>query len=108
LIGIGPAFDLVIAATVQTEQEAREECSAYSEASMRDCLEAKAKASAALLKQPEGELRAALPNVDQWPRFVAEAKVRFTLSNREFARYSSLSLVVTGKERRLPCILMPG
>jgi Lysozyme inhibitor LprI len=78
-----------LAAPVQTEAEAREECSgsAFGQAGMRDCLDAKGRATAADLQRAEIAMISALPSVDIWPRFIAEAKSRFAQSNAAFARY---------------------
>jgi Lysozyme inhibitor LprI len=78
-----------LAVPVPTESELRAECSGDpgGEAGMRDCLAAKALASAAELRRAEAAMRAALPRVDIWPRFVASAKRSFVRANRAFIRY---------------------
>jgi uncharacterized protein YecT (DUF1311 family) len=86
-----PCATPALAVPVQTEAEARAECSGDpgGEAGMRDCLAANALASAAELRRAEAAMREALPRVDEWPRFVAEAKRSFVRANREFIRYRS-------------------
>jgi uncharacterized protein YecT (DUF1311 family) len=87
-LGTGLACRPVAAAPLQTESELRDECSGpNSESGMYDCLAARAKASALELRQAEIAMRVVLPKVDEWPRFVAEAKLKFVRSSREFARY---------------------
>jgi Lysozyme inhibitor LprI len=82
----------VVAGPVQTEAELRDECSGDpgGEAGMHDCLAAKAKASAAELRDAESLMRAAMPKVDVWRRFVAEAKIAFRQANHEFVRYRAV------------------
>jgi Lysozyme inhibitor LprI len=88
IAGVSPAN----ATPVQTEAEARAECSGDpgGEAGMRDCLDRKAKASATELRRTESNMRGALPKVDIWPRFVTEAKTRFNQSSRAFTRYRAI------------------
>jgi len=75
------------AGTVQDERAAREECSANSEAGMRQCLGKKASASAAELKMAEEKIRQILVNWDEDVKYVNLAKSRFEASNKEFVRY---------------------
>jgi Lysozyme inhibitor LprI len=80
-----PCATPALAAVVPTESELRAECSGDpgGEAGMRDCLAAKALASAAELRRAEAAMRAALPRVDEWPRFVA-AFIRYRAAQCAF------------------------
>lgn len=103
-------------ATIQTEGDVRTECSGVpGGAGMLACVVAKAAASKRALDRAEVAARAALPKVDPWPRFVAEAQQHFAQSRRDFARYraaqcafnASLAGGAAGNSReimRLACI----
>ncbi|MFC5475003.1 lysozyme inhibitor LprI family protein [Paraherbaspirillum soli] len=75
------------AGTVQSERAAREECSAYSQAGMRECLAKKANASAAELSKAENKVRRTLAKWDEDTKYVNLAKAKFETSNKEFGRY---------------------
>lgn len=89
IAGAPPAAQATV---TPTEAELRDVCSGDpgGEAGMHDCLDARAKASAVTLREAEAAMRAALPKVDEWPRFVAEARQRFEQSTRAFVRYRAI------------------
>lgn len=72
---------------VQDKQSAREECSAYSAAGMRDCLEKKAGASGVALRKAENIVRKALDKWDEDMQYVNIAKSKFEASSKEFLHY---------------------
>ena len=76
-------------AAVQTEREAREECSfvAGGQSGMRMCLAAKATASAAQLAKAEQRLSAAISTWQEDPRFRVAARARLTAASRAFVQY---------------------
>jgi precorrin isomerase len=76
----GPAH----AAPVQSEAEARAECSGdpRGQWGMNACLEKKASDSAIALRKAETAMFAALTTWGEWPRFVAAAQQGFVRSNR--------------------------
>ncbi|GAB2851696.1 DUF1311 domain-containing protein [Pseudoduganella ginsengisoli] len=78
---------LLAAPPLPAERALREECSAFSEAGMRDCLVHHAAQSAKVLKQAEESASAALAKWDEDAKFVRAAKVRLETSGREFLRY---------------------
>lgn len=65
----------------------REECSANSQAGMRECLEAKVRESEAGLEQAEKGVREALTRWDENARYRTAARARLDVSNKDFARY---------------------
>lgn len=71
----------------QSEHTFREECSAYSEAGMRDCLAAKVRESQHALKQAEERVSAALSKWDEDAKYINLAKTRFVASKKAFAKY---------------------
>jgi C4-dicarboxylate-specific signal transduction histidine kinase len=75
------------AGTVQDERAAREECSAYSEAGMRECLAKKASASSAALKQAEDKVRNTLAKWDEDAKYVSLARSKLEASTKEFTKY---------------------
>lgn len=77
----------VWAGTVQDERAAREECSAYSQAGMRECLEKKANASAAELKKVEHKVSKTLEKWDEDTKYINLARSKLEASSKEFARY---------------------
>lgn len=72
---------------VQNERNIREECSAYSQAGMRDCLSKKAKESEKVLKQTEDKVINILSKWDEDSKFASIAKTKLATSSKEFARY---------------------
>jgi Lysozyme inhibitor LprI len=75
------------AQSLPTERNLREECSAFSQAGMRDCLAAKAAASAGDLKKAEARLLARIAKWDEDARFKTAARARFQASRVAFDRY---------------------
>ncbi|AMO99335.1 hypothetical protein CAter10_1569 [Collimonas arenae] len=77
----------VLADGAQNKQSALEECSAYSGAGMRGCLQKKADASGIELARAESNVRGALKKWDEDAQYVKLAQSRFEVSNKEFLRY---------------------
>lgn len=75
------------AGAVPSERELREECSAFPEAGMRDCLAKKFDESQRLLRQAEREAASALSGWDEDQKYVAVAKLKLAHSNSAFAKY---------------------
>jgi len=69
------------------ERALREECSAFSQAGMRDCLAKKAKDSQKALRQAEEKVVNALSSWDEDQKYIDLAKVKFAASNKDFAKY---------------------
>ena len=101
--------------TVQTEREMYEECSAFSQAGMRECLAKKAEDSQRTLRQAEKKVVSALSKWDEYDIYIKESKAKFAAANKEFIRYrkaqcafgSSLSGGGAGSVRemgRLGCV----
>lgn len=97
------------------ERALREECTAFSQVGMRDCLEKKAEDSQQALRQAEGKVLEALSSWDEDRKYIHLAKVKFTASNKDFAKYrdaqcafaSSLGGGAIGNAldmRRLACV----
>lgn len=102
-------------ASVLGERALREECSAFSQAQMRDCLAQKAENSQKALRQAEEKVASRLSKWDEDNKYVNQAKVKVTASNKDFAKYrdaqcaflTSLSGGGVGNAhemRRLACI----
>ena len=72
---------------VQTEKELYEECSAYSQAGMKDCLAKKAGDSQRSLMQAEGDVLAVLKKWDEDNKYVHASKGKLAGSTKEFSRY---------------------
>jgi len=64
------------AGTVQDERAAREECSTYSQAGMRDCLAKKAHDSEKAVRQAQEKAISALSQWDEDAKYVALSKGR--------------------------------
>jgi Lysozyme inhibitor LprI len=105
----------VAAQSLPTERELREECSAFSQAGMRECLGKKAQQSTATLLVAETGLRSRIARSGEDARFKTAALTRLVASNAAFARYrvaacdfqSSLGGGAIGNAlliRRLACI----
>jgi hypothetical protein len=103
------------AQTLPTERDLREECSASSQAGMRDCLAARAKTSTADLAKAEARLLARIAKWDEDAKFKTAARARLATSRIAFVRYraaacdfhSSLGGGAIGNAlsiRRLACI----
>jgi aspartate aminotransferase-like enzyme len=86
LISASPLLSFA-APAVPTEFELREECSAYSQAGMRDCLANHAAQSAKVLRHAEESASAALAKWDEDAKYVTAARKRLAVSGREFQRY---------------------
>lgn len=99
LVGLGMAFSLSVAAASkprvpgQSERTFRQECSAYSQAGMRDCLAQKARSSEQALKEAEKIVTAVLSKWDEDEKYVALAKTRFDASRKAFAEYRQAQCV---------------
>ena len=75
------------AEAVQDEKFARAECSEFSQASMRDCLDKKANKSAMELGKTEEKALKQLSKWDMEPNYIALSKSKFEASSKEFIRY---------------------
>ena len=77
----------VRAAELQNERAALEQCGAFSEAGMRECLAKKARESAAGLRRAEERAIAALSRWDEDARFINLAKEKLKASSKAYAHY---------------------
>ncbi len=77
----------VQAQSLPTERQLREDCSAFSQAGMADCLAKKAKESGAGVAAAEARLRTRLAKWDEDAKFKTTALARFAASNAAFIRY---------------------
>jgi uncharacterized protein YecT (DUF1311 family) len=73
--------------SVASERGLREECSAFSQAGMRDCLADKAEASQKALEQAEKKMTDTLSKWDEDNKYVKQAKTKLVASNRKFTEY---------------------
>ena len=64
-----------------------EECSAFSQSGMRDCLAKKAENSQKALLQAEEKVVNTLSKWDEDNKYVSQAKGKLTASNKEFSKY---------------------
>lgn len=69
------------------ERALREECSAFSQAGMRDCLVKTAETSQKALRQAEEMVAGTLSKWDEDSKYISLAKARLAASSKEFARY---------------------
>lgn len=69
------------------ERALRDECSAFSQAGMRDCLVKTAETSQKALRQAEEMVAGTLSKWDEDSKYVSLAKTRLAASSKEFARY---------------------
>ena len=69
------------------ERALREECSALSQAGMRDCLAKKAETSQEALRQAEKKVAGTLSKWDEDRKYINQAKVKLAASNKDFAKY---------------------
>lgn len=76
----------LMAADMQTSS-VLEECSAYSQAGMRECLAKKSRESASSLKQAESKVVAALSKWDEDEKYIALAREKRKASDAAFERY---------------------
>ena len=77
----------VWAAELQSKLAALEQCSAYSQAGMRECLEKKSRASNAALKRAEEQATAAISKWDEDARFIDLAKKKLKAANKAYEQY---------------------
>lgn len=93
LIGFALALGLPAVAlaasmgAVPQERALREECGAFSQAEMRDCLAKKAQDSQKALRQAEEQAAGTLAKWDEDRKYVSQAKAKLARSNQEFAKY---------------------
>jgi uncharacterized protein YecT (DUF1311 family) len=93
LIGVGLAVCLPLLALaastdpVLNERALREECSAFSQAGMRDCLAKKADESQKALKQIEDNVVSVLSKWDEDNKYISLAKAKLARSSKEFTKY---------------------
>jgi hypothetical protein len=121
LIGVCLAVYLPVSAlavstdVVLGERAMREECSAFSQAGMRDCLAKKAESSQSALRQAEDNATSTLSKWDEDKKYINHARAKLTESNKDFAKYrdaqcafaSSLGGGAVGHAvdmRRLACV----
>lgn len=81
------------AGDVQNERAAREKCSAFLQAGMRECLEEKTNASAAELKKVEHQVSKTLGKWDEDTKYINLARSKFEASSKEFVRYRAAHCV---------------
>ena len=112
-----PIFsEKVWADELQNERAALEQCGAYSQAEMRECLAKKSRVSNAALRRTEEQAIAALSKWDEDAKFINLAKAKLKASNKAYAQYrdaqcafaSSLGGGAIGNAlelRRLSCLV---
>jgi len=81
-----PAF-AASAAPAFSERAFREECSAFSQAGMHDCLAKKAEDSQKALRQAEEKVANTLLKWDEDAKYINQAKSKLTASNKDFAQH---------------------
>jgi len=72
---------------VLSERALREECSAASQAEMRDCLIKKVDESQKALRQTEDNVASVFSKWDEDNKYISLAKTKLAASGREFAQY---------------------
>ncbi|WP_216819966.1 lysozyme inhibitor LprI family protein [Zoogloea sp. LCSB751] len=72
---------------VPSERSIREECGAFSQAGMRDCLAKKADESAKALMRAEQDAVGVLSQWDDDRKYVGLAKTKLARANKAFAKY---------------------
>ncbi|SEO19843.1 Protein of unknown function [Duganella sp. CF517] len=83
-----PIFSENVWATeLESEQAALEECGAYSQAGMRECLAQKSRESGAALRRAEEQAIAALSTWDEDAKFIHLAKQKLRASSKAYERY---------------------
>lgn len=88
LIAYLPAFALANSTAAIVDARAlREECSAFSQAGMRECLAKKLESSQQALRQTEEEVAGILSKWDEDNKYVSQAKAKLATSSLEFAKY---------------------
>jgi hypothetical protein len=101
--------------TILDEQTLREECSAFSQAGMRECLEKEVVKSQKALQKAEQKALNTLSKWDEKPKYISLAKANLIAANQDFARYrdtqckfaSSLGGAAAGNAleiQRLACV----
>jgi uncharacterized protein YecT (DUF1311 family) len=106
----------VWAAELQSERAALEQCGAYSEAGMRECLAKKSRESTSALKRAEEQAIIALSKWDEDAKYVNLAKEKLRASSKAYEQYrdaqcafaSSLGGGAIGNAlelRRLSCLV---
>ena len=102
----------VWATELESEQAALEECGAYSQAGMRECLAKKSDESHAALKRAEEQAIAGLSKWDEDAKFIARAKEKLRASSKyrdaQCAFATSLGGGAIGNAlemRRLSCLI---
>lgn len=78
---------MALADSIAPERALREECSAFAQAKMRECLSKKAEDSEKALRQAEEKVADTLSRWDEDSRYISQAKAKFASSNKEFAKY---------------------
>lgn len=73
--------------SVPDERALREECSAFSQAGMRDCLAQKAKDGQEALRQAEEMVAGMISKWDEDQKYLDIAKARFVASKKTFVKY---------------------
>lgn len=79
--------------TVQAGRAVLEECSAYSQAGIRECLAKKVNESATSLKQAENEAQTAVSRWDEDARYIVVAERKLKASTKAFAAYRKAQCV---------------
>ena len=77
----------VWAAELQNKPTALEQCGAYSQAGMRECLEKESRASNAALKRAEEQAAATISKWDEDAKFIDLAKKKLRASNKAYEQY---------------------
>lgn len=104
-----------VAADLQGESTVLEQCGAFSEAGMRDCLATKVAASSAALQRAEDQTFVALSKWDEDAKYVVSAQGKLRASSKAFAQYREAQCAFTSslgggaignalEIRRLACV----
>jgi uncharacterized protein YecT (DUF1311 family) len=86
-LGLPHFFNGVRAAELQSERAALEQCGAYSEAGMRECLAKKSRESAVALTRAEERAIVALSKWDEDEKFINLAKEKLRASSKAYEQY---------------------
>ena len=86
-LGLPHLSNGVRAAELQSERAVLEQCGAYSEAGMRECLAKKSHESALALRHAEERAIAALSKWDEDARFINLAKAKLRASSKAYEQY---------------------
>lgn len=88
LVALLPVTTFAISTTVILDERAlREECSAFSQAGMRECLEKEVVKSHKALQKAEKKALNTLSEWDEKPKYISQAKANLIAANQDFARY---------------------